>query len=60
MAKLFPQIEKIKNDIELIENMLFLIEDTYLNLDTAGQSLLLLFDHEFNSPKAQSIQKSFI
>ena len=51
MQKLFPQIEKIKNDIELIENMLFLIEDTYLNLDTAGKSLLLLFDHEFNSPK---------
>ena len=32
--------------------MLFLIEDTYLNLDTAGKSLLLLFDHEFDHPKA--------
>ena len=40
--------------------MIFLIEDTYLNLDTAGKSLLLLFDHEFESPKAQQMQKSFI
>lgn len=45
MVKLFPKIEKVKNDIELIENMMFLIEDTYLNLDAAGKSILLLFDH---------------
>ena len=45
MAQLFPKVEKVKNDIELIENMMFLIEDTYLNLDTAGKSILLLFNH---------------
>ena len=44
MAMLFPQVEKLKNDIEMIENMLFLVEDTYLNLDE-GKSILLLFDH---------------
>ena len=52
MAKLFPKIEKVKNDIELIENMMFLIEDTYLSLDNAGKSILLLFDHKFEHPKA--------
>ena len=45
MAKLFPKISKVKNDLELIENMMFLIEDTYLNLDNTGKSILLLFDH---------------
>ena len=29
----------------MIENMQFLVEDTYLNLDNEGKSLLLLFDH---------------
>ena len=32
--------------------MLFLIEDTFLNLDESGKSLLLLFEHEFNHPKS--------
>ena len=45
MTMLFPQIEKLKNDIELIENMLFLVEDTYLNLDNESKSILLIFDH---------------
>jgi len=45
MAALFPQVNKLKSDIELIEDMLFLVEDTYLNLDNAGKSILLLFDH---------------
>ena len=51
MAMLFPQVQKLKNDIELIEDMLFLVEDTYLNLDNAGKSILLLFDHQFLHPK---------
>ena len=48
MAKLFPKVEKVKNDIELIENMMFL-KDTYLNLDTA-KSILLLFN-QFEHPE---------
>ena len=35
--------------------MLFLIEDTYLNVDVEGKSLLLLFDHSFGHPKAQQM-----
>ena len=45
MAKLFPKISKVKNDMELIENMKFLIEDTYLSLDQSGKSILLLFNN---------------
>jgi len=60
MAALFPQVNKLKGDIELIEDMLFLVEDTYLNLDNAGKSLLLLFDHSFTHPQAEKMQKQFV
>ena len=45
MAQLFPKVEKCKNDLELIENMIYLVEDTYLELDNSGKSILLLFEH---------------
>ena len=30
---MLPDLAKVKNDIEFIETLLFLIEDTYLNID---------------------------
>lgn len=56
MMRLFPQIRKIKDDIELIESMMWIIEDTYLNLDDPnGASLLMMFDPKVTSSIAQSM-----
>ena len=45
-----PDLAKVKNDIEFIETMLFLIEDTYINIDVTAESILSIFDTHFGNP----------
>ena len=48
--KILPDLAKVKNDIEFIETMLFLIEDTYINIDVTPESILSIFDTHFGNP----------
>jgi len=47
---------KVKNDIEFIETMLFMIEDTYLNIDVTPDSILSMFDLHFGKLQAHLVQ----
>ena len=50
LNKILPDLAKVKNDIEFIETMLFLIEDTYINIDVTPESILSIFDTHFGNP----------
>jgi len=39
-----PELIKVKNDIEYIEGIEFLIRDTYLNIADPAQSIMNVFD----------------
>ena len=44
LQRLLPELIKVKNDIEYIEGIQFLIQDTYLNIDDSKESILNIFD----------------
>ena len=52
---MFPKVKKLKDDIELIDSMIYLIEDTYLSLDLPNKSLLSLFSIPIISNKTNLI-----
>lgn len=37
--KLLPKLIKVKNDIEFIEGIQFIIEDSYLNIESGKKSI---------------------
>lgn len=45
-----PELIKVKNDIEYIEGIEFLIRDTYLNIADPAQSIMNVFDPQFSHP----------
>ena len=47
--RLLPKMIKIKNDIEFLDEMLFIIDDTYINVDNSEHSVLEMFDSHFNA-----------
>lgn len=50
IKRLLPELVKAKNDIEYIEGIQFLIQDTYLNIDNKEESILNIFDAQFGNP----------
>ena len=50
MKRLLPELIKAKNDIEYIEGIQFLIQDTYLNIEEPEESILNIFDLHFGNP----------
>ena len=42
--KLLPKLIKVKNDIEFIEGIQFIIEDSYLNIESGKKSIFQLFN----------------
>ena len=45
-----PQMIKLKNDIEFLDGTLFLIDNTYINVDNTDHSILEMFDSHFGHP----------